>query len=132
MNDIIIFFKILNEHVEHFRKIFRLFQKRRINLTSIKFYLSYSFIILLRQKIDSLKLFIIVEKITIIISLQFSVSLRELKYFLKLTDWLRHCIERFVQLTQSLQVKKTSMTKQLTTNVEINDNKSFDSTKKTV
>ena len=130
MNDIIIFFKTLNEHVKHFRQIFRLFQKRRVNLTSIKFYLNYSFIILLKQKIDNLKLFIIVEKITVIISLQFSISLRKLKYFLKLTNWLRHCIERFVQLTQSLQVKKTSMIKQLTTNVEINDNKNFDSIKK--
>ena len=130
MNDIIIFFKILNEHVKHLWKIFQLFQKRRVNLTSIKFYLRYFFIILLRQKMNNLRLSTIVEKIATIISLQFSVSLRELKYFLRLIGWLRHCIERFVQLTQSLQVRKTSIIKQLTTNVEANDSKSFDSVKK--
>ena len=130
MNNIIIFSKTLNEHVKHFRKIFQLFQKRRVNLASTKFYLRYPFITLLGQKMNNLKLSITAEKIAAIILLQFSASLRKLKYFLKLIDWLRHCIERFVQLTQPLQVRKTSIIKQLTTNAEANNNKSSDSAKK--
>ena len=130
MNDIIIFFKTLKKHINHFRQIFQLFQKRRVNLTFIKFFLKYFFITLLSQKIDNFELFIIAKKIAIITSLQFSISLRKLKYFLKLIDWLRHCIKRFAQITQSLQIKKIDIIKHLIINVEINDNKNFDSIKK--
>ena len=130
MNDIIIFFKTLSKHINHFRQIFQLFQKCRVNLTFIKFFLKYFFITLLNQKVDNFELFTIAKKIAIITSLQFSISLRKLKYFLRLIDWLWHCIERFVQITQSLQIKKIDIIKQLIINVEINENKSFDSIKK--
>ena len=107
------FFKTLKKHINRFRQIFQLFQKRRVNLTFIKFFLKYFFITLLNQKIDNFELFIIAKKIAIITSLQFSISLRKLKYFLKLIDWLRHCIKRFAQITQSLQIKKIDMIKHL-------------------
>ena len=128
MNDIIIFFKKLEDHIQHLRSVFQLFQKRRMNLTSIKFFLKYSFITLLSQKINSLKLFTTAKKIIVIISFQFSTSLRELKYFLNFIEWFRHCIERYVQLIKSLQVKKTALIKQLT--IDVNGSKSFESTKK--
>ena len=47
MNDIIIFFKILDEYVKHLRQIFQLFQQKRVNLIFIKSFLNYSLIILL-------------------------------------------------------------------------------------
>ena len=99
INDIIIFFKTFNEHVKHLRQIFRLFQQKRVNLTFIKSFLNYSFITLLNQRVNNLNLSISKKKIVIITFLQFSTSLRDLKYFFDLIDWLRHCINNYTQLT---------------------------------
>ena len=113
MNDIIIFSKILKEHIAHFRQIFQLFASKRVNLALNKSFLSYSFIMLLEQRVDSLDLSISTEKIAAIIFLRFSQSLKNLKHFLDLIDWLRHCINRYAQLVETLQVKKTTLIKQL-------------------
>ena len=113
MNDIMIFSKILKEHIVHLRQIFQLFASKRVNLTLNKSFLNYSFIMLLEQRVDSLDLSISAEKITIITFLRFSQSLKNLKHFLDLIDWLRHCINRYAQLVEALQVKKTTLIKQL-------------------
>jgi hypothetical protein len=48
MNDIIIFFKNLNDHLVHLRKIFQRLWHYNVALNSKKVFLKYSFIILLR------------------------------------------------------------------------------------
>ena len=135
MNDIVIFSHILKKHFRHLHQIFDFFQNKRVNLTSIKSFLNYFSIILLRQRVNSLDLFISKKKIVVIIFLQFSKSLKNLNYFLSFIDWLRHCVERYSQLTQSLIVRKTTLIKLII----INDNarkkqftqlKIFDSTSK--
>ena len=74
-----------------------MFRIKRINLTVTKSYLAYSSIILLNQRVDSLNMFITVEKIIAIISLRFSFSLRDFEIFMKLTNWLRSSIFRYAQ-----------------------------------
>ena len=69
MNNIIIFFKTLNKYIRYFRLIFQLFQIKKVNLTFIKLFLTYSLIILLKQRVDNLKILIFEKKIAIIISL---------------------------------------------------------------
>ena len=113
MNDIIIFSKILKEHIVHFRQIFQLFASKRVNLVFNKSFLNYSFIMLLEQRVDSLDLSISIEKITTITFLRFSQSLKNLKHFFDLIDWLRHCINRYAQFIETLQIKKTTLIKQL-------------------
>ena len=66
--------------------MFDFFNDKRVNLTSIKSFLSYFFIILLNQRVDNLKLFIFEKKIVAIVSLQFSNFLKNLKYFLNLIE----------------------------------------------
>ena len=113
MNDIIVFSKTLKEHIAHLRQIFQLFVSKRVNLIFNKSFLSYSFIMLLEQRVDSLDLSISIEKIATIIFLRFSQSLKNLKHFLDLIDWLRHCINRYAQLIEAFQVRKTTLIKQL-------------------
>ena len=86
MNDIIIFSKILKKHIAHLRQIFQLFASKRVNLTFNKSFLSYSFIMLFKQRVDSLDLSISIEKIAIITFLRFSQSLKNLKHFFYLID----------------------------------------------
>ena len=113
MNDIIVFSKTLKKHIAHLRQIFQLFANKRDNLTFNKSFLNYSFIMLLEQRVDNLDLSTSIEKIITIIFLRFSQSLKNLKHFLDLIDWLRHCINRYAQLIEAFQVKKTALIKQL-------------------
>ena len=124
MNNIIIFFKTFKKYMKHLRQIFRLFQQKRVSLIFIKSFLNYLFIILLNQRVDNLKLSTFEKKMIIITFLQFSTLLRDLKYFLDLIDWLRHCIDNYAQLTQFFQARKTIFTKTLSID------KTFDSIRK--
>ena len=117
MDDIIIFSKTLEEHLGHLRQVFGLFRSKRVSLAPEKSFLGYPSITLLGQRVDSLGLSTSAEKIEAITSLRFPESLRDLEYFLGLTGWLRHCIARYAQLAQSLQARKTALTKKLSSTV---------------
>ena len=86
VNDIIVHFKILRKHLEHLRTLFQMFRTKRISLVVTKSFLAYFSVILLDQRVDSLDMFIIAEKIVVIISLRFSFSLRDFEIFMEFTD----------------------------------------------
>ena len=113
VNDIIIHSQILKKHIVHLQILFQMFRVKRISLTIDKSFLFYSSITLLNQKVNNLDMFISIEKITAIISFRFSFSLRDLKIFMKLIDWLRSFISRYVQRVQSLQKRKITLTKKI-------------------
>ncbi len=85
MNDIVIFFKILKEYVDHLRTIFYLLNFKKIILFSKKLFLSYLFITLLEQKIDAFDFIVLINKIATIKSLNFLYKLANLKLYLNLT-----------------------------------------------
>ena len=114
VNDIIVHFKTLQEHLNHLRTFFQMFRIKRISLAVTKFFLTYSSVTLLNQRVNSLDMSITAEKIVAIISLRFSLSLRDLEIFMRLTDWLRSSISRYAQRVQSLQERKIALTKSVT------------------
>ena len=116
VNDIIVHFKILRKHLKHLCTFFQMFRTKRINLIVIKSFLAYFFVILLNQRIDSLDMFTIVEKIIVIIFLRFSFNLRDFEIFMKFTNWLRSSIFRYAQRVQSLQKRKITFTKNVIVN----------------
>jgi len=78
INNIVIFFKILKEHVNYLRTIFYLLNFKRVILFFKKLFLSYLFVILLKQKIDIFNFIVLVDKIAIIKSLNFLYKLIDL------------------------------------------------------
>ena len=86
VNDIIIFFKILHEHIDYLRQMFQFFIEKRVNLTFNKLFIDYSSIQLLNQKVNNLNFIISKEKIVIIAAFKFLKSLNDLNYFLNLID----------------------------------------------
>src|SRR5436189_276573 len=52
IDDIVIFLKILKNHLKHLNTVFNLFDKMRITLKEVKTHLDYSLIILLNQQVD--------------------------------------------------------------------------------
>jgi hypothetical protein len=111
MNDIIIFFKTLNDHLLHLRKIFQRLWHYNVVLNSKKVFLNYSFIMLLKQIIDVFDLIIAEEKLATIINLTFSISLKELKTYLNLNEYLRVYVSWYSQTSQFLQNRKTLLFK---------------------
>ena len=86
IDDIIIYFRTLNEHINYLKRLFTLCRVKRISLSFAKLFLDYSFIVLLKQRVNSLKLLTSKEKIAAIISLSFLYSLKKLKIFLNMTN----------------------------------------------
>ena len=102
VDDIIIYSRILTEHVIHLNKIFNLFRDKRVNLAFIKSYLKYLSIILLSQKINSLNMFISTKKIVVIIAFRFSNNLKKIDHFLDFIKYLKSLIFRYAQRVNSL------------------------------
>ena len=86
VDDVIIFFRFLEEHLRHLSQIFKLFQNRNIILKLFKTFLSYFIIVLLRQKVSSLRMTVSVEKLKVISKIEFSKTLKQLKIYLSKTD----------------------------------------------
>ena len=113
MNDIVIFSHTLEKHLKHLHVIFSLFKRLRICLTSMKSFLEYSFVFLLEQKIDGFKLTILMKKLVIISSFRFSQFLKKLEMYIELIEYLRNYVSYYAQMTESLQKRKTALSKEV-------------------
>ena len=109
VDDIVIFSKSLSKHVTHFKKIFVILNASHISIKSAKVFIDYSTVNLLKQKINSFDLAIAKNKLRAIFKLKFSRSLRQLKIYLDLTNWLREYISHYADVTKSLQDRKTKL-----------------------
>ena len=75
----------LKEYILYLNKIFNILINIEIYIKSIKVFISYLFIKLLRKYIDSIRLITSKEKIYIISTLNFPNTLYKLKIYLGLT-----------------------------------------------
>ena len=87
-----------------------------INLFLKKFFLDYSTIALLDQKVDVFDLTIAVDKLKIIIKLNFSYIFKNLKIYLNFIEWLREFVTFYVQKTDALQRRKIFFLRQFSFN----------------
>ena len=115
VDDIIIFSRTLQEHLNHLRQVFELFRSKRVSLSPTKSFIGYPSVTLLGQRVDGLGMSTSQEKIQAITSLSFPKTLRDLEIFLGLTGWLRSSIPRYAQIANPLQERKTILTKGLGT-----------------
>src|SRR5436190_9067724 len=86
INDIVIFLKILKNHLKHLNTVFNLFDELKITLKKIKTHLNYSSIILLNQQVDDFDMISLKEQIAALQDLSFLKTLKNLKIYLDLTD----------------------------------------------
>ena len=106
IDDIVIFNKILKEHLQHLQKILNLFREMNIILKSFKTFLNYSNIVLLKQKVNNLELITSKNKLKAIMVLSFSKNLKNLKTYFEMIEYLKNYISYYAQKTESLQKKK--------------------------
>jgi hypothetical protein len=111
MNDIMIFFKILNDHFMHLRAVFERLWHYNVALNLKKIFLDYSSIVLLEQIVNASHLITAKEKLATIANLAFSISLKELKTYLDLTNYIRVYVSWYAQVFLLLQNRKILLLK---------------------
>ena len=116
INDIVIFSQTLKNHLKHLIVVFEMFFQLRITLKSFKIYIDYSFVILLKQYVIFLKFIIVIEKLKAIFRLRFSITFKKFEHYLKLIDWLRSYVKRYVQKIELLTRRKAKLLRQFFSN----------------
>ena len=109
VDDVVVFSKTLEEHVDHLRQVFALFSKYGISINPAKAFLGYPSVQLLGQKVDSLGLYTAEDKLRAISKLRFPSTLSQLEIYLGLTGWLRNYVPHYAALTKPLQDRKTML-----------------------
>ena len=112
VDDIVVFSHTLKKHLAHLHIIFQLMNSFGISLSSKKSFLDYFTIALLNQKIDVFGLIIVVEKLEVIVKLNFFYILKNLKIYLDLIDWFRDFVVFYAQKADALQQRKISLLRQ--------------------
>lgn len=82
-----------------------------ISIKSIKIFIDYSNVVLLKKKINALKLSTTNEKLKIIICLKFSNIFMNLKHYLNFTNYIKNHIYFYLTIFQSLQDFKITLLK---------------------
>ncbi len=109
VDDVVIYSKTLEEHLEHLRQIFGLFVRAGISVNPSKAFLGYPSVQLLGQKVDSLGLWTSEDKLQAISRLSFPDTLAKLETYLGMTGWLRDYIAHYAAIAKPLQDRKTIM-----------------------
>ena len=103
VNDIMIYNKILKKHVQHLHIMFDLLNFKKMMLSFKKSFLSYSIVILLKQKIDVFNFIVVVDKIAAIQKLNFFYILTNLKLYLRFTKYFCDYFSYYAQKANVLQ-----------------------------
>ena len=111
VNNIVIFFNILNKYLQHLNSIFRVLAARNICLSLKKLFLNYLSVKLLNQKINTLRLITASEKLTVITYLKFPKSLSALEKYLDLIRYLWQYISKYAVISKLLQEQKMLLNK---------------------
>jgi hypothetical protein len=111
IDDIICKSKTFREHLKRLRILFRIFLRKKIIINSLKTFLDYQNVILLKQRVNVLELIIVEKKLKAIALFKFSKNLIALERYLDLADYLRDKIYFFVDVFKFLQELKITLLK---------------------
>ena len=111
IDDIMIFFKSLKDHLLHLRNVFDILKSNNISIKSTKSFIDYFSVSLLNQRVNFFDLITDTQKLKTIFTLKFSKILKQLKTYLNFTKWFRAYIQEYAEKSKSLQNRKTSLLK---------------------
>ena len=106
VDDIVIFNNTLEKHVVHFHSIFELLNSYDISLFSKKSFFDYFIVAFLEQKMNVFDFIIVVDKLEIIVKLNFFYILKNFETYLKFIEWLREFVSFYAQKIDALQRRK--------------------------
>jgi len=115
IDDIVTFSKDLNAHIPHLQSMFGLLQEFNIAVAPDKTNIGFPTIKLLGQYVDSLGLSTHEERVAAIMNLEFPKTLSDLETALGMTGVLRTKIQKYAQVIEPLQRRKTLLLKNFPT-----------------
>ena len=101
--------KSLPDLLEKLRTLFEIFLKYNISISPTQSYLNYPDMVLLGQRVNSLGLTTLEQKLEAIQLLSYPETFGALEYYLGLTGYLRSYIHFYAQLAAPLQSVKTAL-----------------------
>ena len=111
IDDIVIFFRLLKEHILYLKYIFKFMTKNNISVNSLKTFLNFSFVTLLKQHVNFLSLSTKKKTIKVVANLIFSKILNNFETYFDFIDWFCNYIENYVKKSKSFQNKKIRLLK---------------------
>ena len=111
IDEIVIKSRFFSNHIIHFRSIFKEFSRLNISIKLIKVFLNYLNVVLLRQRVDALKLSTTKKKLKVMANLKFLSTFKNLKHYLKFTKYIRNYIYYYFAIVKFLQNLKTILLK---------------------
>jgi hypothetical protein len=111
IDDIIIFFSILENHLKHLNEILILLKKSDVILSRFKSHFDYSSIKILKHQMSQLKISIMKKKIEVIKNLKFFVTLKNLKKEFDFFEYYRNFVSWYSFIEKSLIKLKTQIFK---------------------
>ena len=109
IDNIVIYLVLIDRYTSYLSYVFQLFIDINLILKLTKYFLGYSSVILLRQRVSSLGIITSKEKVTAITTLDYLRNLKALEYYFSLTRQLRNYIRYYTQLSKPLQKLKTDL-----------------------
>lgn len=109
IDDIVIFSDTFEQHLEHLRAIFGVFEGRGVSLSPDKSFVGFQSVELLRFYVDVLGLSTTKERARGFRDLEFPRNLKALEACLGATGFLRPMIPYFAQLAEPLQLRKNAL-----------------------
>ena len=102
IDDVVIFFKTLEKHLDYLRQTFAELTRVRISLQPTKSFIKYPSVSLLGQYIDRFGLITAENKFKAITALKFPYILKELETYIGITGWLRQYVPYYLTLAAPL------------------------------
>ena len=96
VDDIVIEAKSLIDYLLNLKSLFELFVKYNILISSIKTFLEYLNINLLKRRVNLFDLVIAEDKLEAIKTLKYLTTLKVLKHYLDLTNYLRNNVYYYI------------------------------------
>lgn len=115
IDNIIVFHNTFEKYLKHLPVIFVLFKNWNITFKTIKTYLKYFNISLLKQKINNFELVIAENKLKTINKLKFFESLKNLEIHFEIIEYFRNYIFHYAQKSKLLNKKKLFCWKKIRT-----------------
>ncbi len=113
IDDIIIFFSILENHLKHLNEILILLKKSNVIFFLFKSHFDYLNIKILKHHVNRLKINIMKKKVEVIKNLKFFVTLKNLKKELDFFEYYRNFVSWYSFIKKSLIKFKTQIFKKI-------------------
>lgn len=109
IDDIIIFSKTAEEHLQHVATVFDLLDKNRVHISPLKSFVAYPSVRLLGYNVDGKGVSKTDDRINAFKRLEFPRTLDQLETYLGMAGWLRKGIAWFEVKAEPLQQRKTAL-----------------------